>query len=42
MLVGFQDSTLILININSEEIIYTNILIHKLFSLIELKIYKKE
>ena len=42
MLVGFQDGTVILININSEEIIYTNILIHKLFSLIELKIYKKE
>ena len=42
MLVGFQDGTLILINSNSEEIIYTNILIHKLFSLIELKIYKKE
>lgn len=42
MLVGFQDGTVILININSEEIIYTNILIHKFFSLIELKIYKKK
>ena len=42
MLVGFQDGTVILININSEEIIYTNILIHKFFSLIELKIKKKK
>ena len=42
ILVGFQDGAIILINVDSEEIKYTNNKIHKDSSVIELKIYKKE
>ena len=42
MLVGFQDGTIILINVSSQDIKYTNNKIHKDSSIVELKIYKKE
>ena len=42
MLVGYEDGTIALINIISEEVKYINNKLHKDSSLIELKIYKKE
>ena len=42
MLVGFQDGSIILINISTEDIKYTNNKVHKDSSVVELKIYKKE
>ena len=42
MLVGYQDGIIVLINITSGEVKYTNNKLHKESSLIELKIFKKE
>ena len=42
MLVGFKDGTIILINVPSQDVKYTNNKIHKDTSIVELKIYKKE
>ena len=42
MLVGFQDGTIVLINVSSQDVKYTNNKIHKDSSIVELKIYKKE
>ncbi len=42
MIVGYQDGTIALFNVASEEVKYTNNKLHKDSSIIELKIYKKE
>ena len=42
MVVGYQDGVIVLINISSGEVKYTNNKLHKDSSIIELKIYKKE